>query len=230
MYGISSDSRRYIGAAEKIGESGTVTHTGAHGIHDLRRLENIHAQGSQRVVEQHDHRLTFGHSLAGGLRLFHHLFLIIGKRAVVFASTGQFPFFQADVLVLQGVRQLVRQHRLLLVRRNPVEQVHRLGFGVVKSGHLFAQQAHELAMQIVVGRQQSELDQNRLRPLEPLGVLVLAHALLDVAGDRLARDELALHRMLDGQSGIVTGEAQDLVDRTKEFLLLLLGDRTCWSL
>ncbi len=49
-------------------------------------------------------------------------------------------FVEVHLLVLQRVCELVRQHRLLLVGLDPVEQVYGLGLVVVEAGDLLGEQ------------------------------------------------------------------------------------------
>ena len=137
---------------------------------------------------------------------------------------GHAPLFQIDRLVLQGVRQFVGQYGLLQLGLHPVEQVHGLGFRIVVGGHLFAEQLEEFGVQIVVLGNHAEFLQHELRTLQPLRVLVVLQPLLDVAFHLVARDELALHLVLDGKAGVLADELQNLVNRAKEFFRLRLGD------
>ncbi len=91
------------------------------------------------------------------------------------------------------MRQLMRQHRLLLIRLNPVQQVHRLRLVVVEPRNLLRQQRQQKRPQMKVAVQQAELLQHDLRPLHPLRALVLVELLLQIAIHLIARDQFALH-------------------------------------
>ena len=152
-----------------------------------------------------------------------YLLLLVRERAVVLCP-GEAPFLQANRLVLQGMRQLVGQHCFLQLRLHPVEQIHRLGFGIVVSRHLLAQQLQKLGVQIVVRRDHAEFLQHQLRAFEALGVLVILHPLLDVALHLIASDELAFHLVLNGEASVLADELENLVNRAEEFLRLGLSD------
>ena len=77
--------------------------------------------------------------------------------------------------------QLMRQHRLLLLRIHPVQQVHRLRLVVVEAGDLLRQQAQQKRPQVEVPAQQPKLLQHNLRPLQPLRALILVEVLDQVA-------------------------------------------------
>jgi hypothetical protein len=57
------------------------------------------------------------------------------------------PLLQVGVLVLQGVGQLVGQHRLLLFDIHPVEHVHGLGLGVVVGFDLLLEQRQQKGLE-----------------------------------------------------------------------------------
>jgi len=94
--------------------------------------------------------------------------------------------------------QFVGQHRLLLFRLNPVQQIHRLGLVVVKTRHLLRQQRDHERLQLEVAIQQPELLQHNLRPRQALRSLVFVELFAQIPGDLVARDQLALHAMHDG--------------------------------
>ena len=189
--------------------------------------QNVFARRGQRVVEQHDHRLALGNTLARGLRFLHNLFLLVGLRPVVFAA-GQLPLLKIDLLVLQRMGEFVRQYRLLNVRLHPVQEIDALRLGIVVGCNLLAQQAKKLRVQVVARRKQAEFLQHQPGLLQPLRVLIVLHALVNVLLHRLAGDEVTLDLVLDRQAGVVAGELQDFIDRTEEFLGLRLGDASLW--
>ena len=133
------------------------------------------------------------------------------------------PFLQVGVLVLQGVGQLVGQHRLLLLDVHPVEHVDGLGFGVVVGFDLLLEQRQQKGLEGEVAVQQAELLEDDFALLQALGALVFVEFLLQVAFHGGAGGELALDGALDGQAGLLRGEL-DAVHRPRQKSLLgLLG-------
>jgi hypothetical protein len=78
------------------------------------------------------------------------------------------PLFQVGVLVLQGVGQLVGQHRLLLLDVHPVQHVNGLGFGVVVGLDLLLEQRQQKGLEGEVAVQQAELLEHNLAALHAL--------------------------------------------------------------
>jgi len=70
------------------------------------------------VVHHGGHRGTFAHR-------------VTRKFGVVIRARGFDPGINVEGLIFKRVGQLVRHHRALLVRRNPVRDIKFLGFGVV---------------------------------------------------------------------------------------------------
>jgi hypothetical protein len=79
------------------------------------------------------------------------------------------PLFQVGVLVLQGVGQLVGQHRLLLLDVHPVEHVHGLGLGVVVGLDLLLEQRQQKGLEVEVAIEQAELLEHDFVALQALG-------------------------------------------------------------
>ena len=96
-------------------------------------------------------------------------------------------FFEIERLVLQRMRQFVRQHRLLLVGAQPVEQIHGLGFGIVISRHLLFQQHHQKFPQVEVSGQKAKFLEHQLGAAQALGIFVLAGVLGDVVASTSSR-------------------------------------------
>ena len=67
------------------------------------------------------------------------------------------PLLQVGVLILQGVGELVGEHRLLLVGIDPVEHVDGFGFGVVVGFDLFLEQRQQKRLELEVAVEQAEL-------------------------------------------------------------------------
>ena len=192
----------------------------------LRRFQHRLPGRRQRIVEQHHHRLPLDH------RLPRRRFLVVFDVAwtwiiiliiSIFRRTFH-PFLNAERLVLERVRQFVRQHRLLLFDIHPVQQIHSSCFDVVVSRHLLPQHRHQEGGQVEVPRQQPEFLQHRRRPLQSLRVLVVLHALLDVGLHLVALGQPALHLVLDREARVLAGKLQDLVHRAEKFLRLFGRD------
>ncbi len=91
------------------------------------------------------------------------------------------PLFQVGVLVLEGVGQLVGQHRLLLLDVDPVEHVDGLGLGVVVGFDLLLEQRQQKGLEGEVAVEQAKLLEHDFVALEALCVLVFVELLLEVA-------------------------------------------------
>ena len=138
------------------------------------------------------------------------------------------PFLQAKRLVLQCVRQFVRQHWTLRLHVHPVQQVYGLGFGVVVSRHLLLEERNQKRLQIEIARQQSKFLQHDFRALQPLRILVLLHVLLDKGLHLAALHQPPLDLLFDGQLRLPAGKLQDLVNRLEKLLGFLRGDDLFW--
>src|SRR5262249_37594401 len=106
------------------------------------------------------------------------------------------PFLKppkVEVLVLQRVCQLVSHDRLLLRYRQPRSQVELLGLRLIESGHLLAQQLHNVVAQPESLGNQPQLYQSLGRCLELGG----SRALVQVTNDRLLDLVVSLHPALD---------------------------------
>ena len=113
------------------------------------------------------------------------------------------------------------QHRLLLVRLNPVQQVHSLRLVVVEPGNLLRQQGEKKRAQMEIAVKQTELLQHNLRALHTFCAFVLLKFFPKVVIDLIARNQFALHRVLNRQLGIAAGKTQNLIHRAKQLLRLL---------
>ena len=141
----------------------------------LRRILQRLAHRLQHVIHEHHHGLAFDYGLPRGADLVVLNVLRRDLFLLVEVGVGRLHvFFQIERLVLQRMGQFVRQHRLLLVRAQPVEQIHGLGFGIVVSGDLLFQQRHQKCSQVEVARQQSKFLEHQLGAAQPLGIFVLA--------------------------------------------------------
>ena len=147
------------------------------------------------------------------------------------------PLLQLEILILQSVRQFMRQHWLLLVRIDPIEQIHRLVIRVVVARHLFTQQFEHESFQVEIARDQSKFLQNNFRPLQLLRGFVFLETLDEESLHVVPAGELPFYLMLDRQRGIVALNLQNRVDGIEKFLFLSLRDsvlgldlRVCRSL
>ena len=127
--------------------------------------------------------------------------------------------------------QLVRQHRLLLVRLDPVQQIHSLRLVVVKPSDLLRQQRKKKGAQMKVAIEQAQTSSAQSRSAPYASRLRPRRTSPEVLVDLIARDQFALHSVLNRQLRVGAGEAEDLVHRAKELLRLLLRHRgLCRSL
>ena len=86
--------------------------------------------GFQKVVDHDGGGLALCHGFARGIEfVFRQVHGVVsgverdvGRRLVA-------PLVQVDMLVLQGMGELVGEHGLLLVESDPIEQVHGFVFG-----------------------------------------------------------------------------------------------------
>ena len=194
-------------------------------IHHLRVFYEAHALRFQNVVH-HDGR---GLALYDGLARCVHLVLgqVVGvaggvERDIVRGLVA--PLFQAGVLVLQGVGQLVGEHRLLLLNVHPIQHIYGLVLGVVIGLDLLFEQRQQKRLEGEVAVQQAELFEHDLIALQAPRALVLLELPLEVIFHGCAGSDLALHLTLDGQPGFVGGKLDERIHQGKELALLLGGD------
>ena len=176
----------------------------------------------QHVVGKADHGLAFEHGLAGGVGVVvGDVFIVLLDVFCLALNFLASPLVEVDFLVLKGVGKLVRHHRLLLLDRHPVEQIHLLGFVVVEAGNLLGEQAQEERPHLEALVEQAKLLEHEFAALHALGALVLVELLAQFGVDGGAGDEPALHRALDLEVGVFADEVQDLVLGGEQGLLLL---------
>jgi hypothetical protein len=111
------------------------------------------------------------------------------------------PFVQVDALILESVGKLVRQHRLLRIGRDPIEQIHGFCLAVVVRGNLLVEQLDEERLQMEILVDEAELLEDNFGPLHAFGVLVV-HFPKEILFDFGTRGQVGLHLVLDGQLGI----------------------------
>ena len=136
---------------------GAHQHSLFQSLDHLRRVLQRLPERRQHVIHEHYHGLAFDHSLPRGADLV--ILNILRCDFLLFVQVGVgrlHVFVEIERLVLQGMSQFVRQHRLLLLGPQPVQQVYGLGLRVVVAGHLLLQQGHQKLSQVEVTRQQSE--------------------------------------------------------------------------
>ena len=122
------------------------------------------------------------------------------------------------MLVLQGMGELVGEHRLLLVELDPVEHVDGFGFGVVVGFDLLFEQREQKGLEGEVAVEEAELLEDDFALLHALGALVFVEFLFEVAFNGVAGGDLALDLALDGQAGFV--EENLMSSSTRE--------KSCW--
>ena len=86
--------------------------------------------GAEGVIQENSHRLSLNDRLPS--RSFLIVFDVVGAGAFVILVIARrrslHPLFDGEGLVLEGMRQFVREYGLLLFRVNPVEQSLRFSF------------------------------------------------------------------------------------------------------
>ena len=120
--------------------------------------------------------------------------------------------------------ELVRQHRLLRIGRDPVEQIDGLRLAVVVRGNLLVEQLDQKRLQMEIRVDQAEFLQHDFRPLHALRVFVVVHFFQEILLDFRARGQVRLHFVLDGQFGVFRGKLENGRNGGKQFLRLLRGD------
>ena len=128
------------------------------------------------------------------------------------------------MLILKSMRQLVGQDGLLLVDVYPVKHVDGFGFGVVEGLNLLFEQRQEKGLEVEVAIEEAELLEDDFVALEAFCVLVVVEFFLEVALDLGAGRQLAFYCAFDGQTSLLGGEFDELVDERKKLLGLLRGD------
>src|SRR6266851_3913778 len=194
-------------------------------VHHLGRIGDRAVHRGKHVIEKRNHGLSLDHGLAG-FAVF--IFRYVGGSEVfldveVFGATLE-PLVEAEGLVLEGVRQFMRQHGTLQIGRHPVQQIYSFGFGIVIAGYLLFEQADEKCLQIEIFRQQAEFLQHQLSAFQALDVFVLGHVFLQVGNNFLTAGQTALDPMLDGKRSVFAGKVEDGVHVAEELLSLLGGD------
>ena len=134
------------------------------------------------------------------------------------------PLLQVGVLILEGVGQLMGQHRLLLLDVHPVEHVDGLGFGVVVGLDLLLEERQQKGLERKIAVEEAELLEDNFALLEALGALVFLELLLQITLHFRAGGKLALDVALDGQAGFTGGELDQLIDQAEELLRLFGRD------
>ena len=215
--------------ARKNGRAARVRNSIPQMADQVRRVLQCLAGRSQGVVKEDDHRVALRHRVAGRVafvRLNVLIVLVRILRNVVRADLR--PLRQANLLILQRVRQFVRQHRLLLVGLNPVQQVHSLCLVVVETGNLFGQQGDEERLQLEVAVQQPKLLQHCLRARQPFCPFVLFKPLAEILVHLIACHQLAFDGVLYRQLRILAGKLQYFVDGLEQLFRLFFRQRSAW--
>src|SRR5439155_16481724 len=88
-----------------------------------------------------------------------------------------------EMLVLKGVRELVRHDRLLLIEREPAGDEERLLGRIVVAAHLLGQELQRELLVIHLGWKQTELLEQPSLAFELTRVVLLTDPLVEVAGD-----------------------------------------------
>jgi hypothetical protein len=91
----------------------------------------------------------------------------------------------------------MREDGLLLIRLDPVQQIHRLRLVVVEPGNLLRQQGDHKRLKAEIAVEQSELLEHDLRAGKALRSFVLVEFLAQILIDLVAGDQFALYAMQD---------------------------------
>ncbi len=117
----------------------------------------------------------------------------------------------------------MRHHGALLLRLDPVQQIHGAGLGIVEAGHLLSEQAQQKGLQVEVAVQQAELLEHQLGTFLALGAFVLVHLLAQDAADLFAGVDHALDRLVVGEMRVLADKSENAVERSQKVCGLLLG-------
>ena len=151
-------------------------------VDHLGVLEQAVAHRLENVVHHDGGGLALGDRLAGGVEL-----IFCQMSGIVAGVEGDVrgrrvaPLVQIDVLVLQGVGQLVRQHRLLFVDAHPIQQIDGLGFGVVVGLDLLLQQGQQKRLQVEIAIKKAEFLEHDFAALHAFGILIFVELLVQIA-------------------------------------------------
>ena len=198
------------GRARKHRRIAVVGHVIEEVFDQLRRGAQALMRGRQAVVDKDGHGLALQNRFARGVGLVRGDVLAVLSVAVREIVAGlALPLVQIYPLVLESMGQLVRQHRLLRIGGNPVEQVYGLRFAVVVRGNLLVQQLHQKRLQMEVRIDQAELLQHDFRPLHALRIFVVLHFFQEILLDFRSRGQVRFHFVLNSQLGVFRGELKN---------------------
>ena len=98
------------------------------------------------------------------------------------------------MLVLEGVCELMRQDRLLLVDTHPVQHVDSLGFGVIVGCDLLIEEGEQEGLEGEIVVEEAEFLEDDFTLLEAFGSLIFVEFLFQISFDHGAGGELTLDR------------------------------------
>ncbi len=167
---------------------------------------HFHQRGRRLQRLPHLPRQVFGHQPRG--LAFHHR--QPRARPVVVLPPLLDELVEVVVLVRQGMREFVRQHRVLGLGRRGVGDEQLFLFVIVKGRGLFGQQFHRALGQVEIRGHQAEFLERELLGVDLFRLGHFLHPLLQKLGDLLFADEVAGHRMQQlhaGDDGQFLGDA-----------------------
>ena len=118
-------------------------------------------------------------------------------------------FPQVEILVLERVRQFVRQHHFLHVFAHPICDQHGLAPRVVDARRLLRVEGDEEFPEVEVARHQAESLEHRLLLVKFARGILLFEVLRQVILDLGPPHDLLLERRLDGQAGDLAHVLED---------------------
>src|SRR5579863_5091815 len=166
-----------------------------HLINQPRRVLQAASQRSQNVIHKYDLRLAFDYSSARSRAVIVNFgFAVFFLSRLRCALPCTQPRLQIVILVLQGVRQFVRENWRLTLEGNPVQHRNRFRLVIVVGSDLLAISLDHELPQIEFAGQKAELLHGHLGARKALRVSLLRLLVASVLLDFSRTDQTTLDR------------------------------------
>jgi len=133
------------------------------------------------------------------------------------------PLCQIIILILQRVREFVREDGSLFFEGHGVQQENGLGLFVVKPGNRLPVRLHQELTQVEVPRQQAELLHREFGACETLGKIGASQTVLGEFFDACLPHDSFLYRIVLGEPGVFAGELKNFIHGGEQFLGIDVG-------
>ena len=163
-----------------------------------RRILEITAIGRQQVIDVHHHGLAFDDGVARRRTLVVDLIPIAVLALHDRLCPRLAPLCQIIILILQRVREFVREDGSLFFEGHGVQQENGLGLFVVKPGNRLPVRLHQELTQVEVPRQQAELLHREFGACETLGKIGASQTVLGEFFDVFLPHDSFLYRIVLG--------------------------------